>query len=324
MKRIVVTGGAGYIGSVLCGILIKKGYRVRVLDRLMFGGESLMHLIGDSNFEFVRGDIRDRDTVAAGLKDADAVVHLAAIVGDPACAKQPELAEEINWNASVQLFDLCRETPKVKQFVFASTCSNYGKMKDTDYVDETSPLDPVSHYARLKVKFEQYILDSKTRDDFTPTPLRFATVYGFSPRMRFDLTVNEFTRDLWAGRKLTVFGEQFWRPYCHVSDLASSCVKVLESSPDIVSRNVFNVGNTAGNYTKLMIVDMIRKYLPGAAIEFVHKEEDPRDYRVNFSKIEKILGYHTYYCVDDGIREILKALQSGIMSDPFNARHSNS
>lgn len=283
-----------------------------------------MSLASHPEFEFIKGDIRDIDLLKQAVSGVDAVVHLAAIVGDPACAKQPGLAEEINWKASVELYDLCCKSDNIERFIFASTCSNYGKMKDVDFVTENSTLSPVSLYAKLKVQFEKYITESQSRPEFVPTALRFATVYGFSPRMRFDLTVNEFTRDLVAGRKLVVFGEQFWRPYCHVYDLANSCVKVLESPTEKVIRNVFNVGNTNENYTKLMVVELIKKYIPDAEIEYIEKLEDPRDYRVNFSKIETEIGFKTTRIVEEGIREIIKVLKSGIISDPYNERYSNS
>lgn len=323
MKKILVTGGAGYIGSTLCTILIEAGYKVKTVDYLAFGGESLTHLIANTNFEFVRGDIRDADLMRNIMKDCDAIVHLAAIVGDPACAKQPELAESINWDGSVQLFNLAQEMTNIKQFVFASTCSNYGKMKGTDFVVETSELSPVSLYAQLKVKFEKVLFETKVREDLTATALRFATVYGFSTRMRYDLTVNEFTRDLYLGEKLVIFGEQFWRPYCHVKDLARSCKLILESPKEKVRQNVFNVGNTEENYTKRMLADLIASKIPNSDIEFVQRTEDPRDYRVNFTKIQSELGFEITLKVEDGVLEIIKALESGILADPKDKKYQN-
>ncbi len=321
-KKVLVTGAAGYIGSVLTRQLLDQGYTVRGFDRLLFGGEALIGIFNHPHFEFVNGDIRNTEQLAKALEDVDYVVHLAAIVGDPACAKQPELAKQTNWEASKVLFELSQEK-KVQRFVFASTCSNYGKMAGDDYVTEDSPLRPVSLYAELKVKFEQFILNSKTREDFVPTALRFATVYGISPRMRFDLTVNEFVRDLFFGKELEVFGEQFWRPYCHVEDLARSCVVVLESDKNKVDHNVFNVGNTNENYTKKMIVEEILKVLPEAKIKYVHKEEDPRDYRVSFEKIKRTLGYTTTKTVPQGIQELVSLLQSKLLTDPFSDRYKN-
>lgn len=321
--KVLVTGAAGYIGSVLVRKLLHTGYSVRAFDSLMFGGESLVGVYNLPNFEFQKGDIRNSVDVTAAVNGIDAVIHLAAIVGDPACAKQPELANATNWDAAVRLFGLCNATGNVKRFVFASTCSNYGKMPGDSFVNEDSPLQPVSLYAELKVKFERYLLESETRQDFVATALRFATVYGLSPRLRFDLTVNEFTRDGTLGKELNIYGERFWRPYCHVEDLAQSCILVLESDPEAVRRNVFGVGDTEENYQKTMLAEELLKIVPDAKIRFVSKSEDPRDYRVDFSKIQKSLGFKASKRVPDGIREIYKILKDGLISDPYSKAFQN-
>lgn len=323
MKRVLITGAAGYIGSVLTRQLLNRGDFVRGLDLLNFGGESLLGVYTHPNFEFMKGDVRDSGTVARALDGIDAVVHLAAIVGDPACAKDPETAESTNWGGSVGLYQAAMDTPRVKQFVFASTCSNYGKMEGDGYVQEDSPLRPVSLYAQLKVRFEEFLMNSDPRPDFTPTSLRFATVYGASPRIRFDLTVNEFTREVVMGRELVVFGEQFWRPYTHVDDLARSCVVVLDSPSEKVRCDVFGVGDTEQNYQKKMIVDEIVRQVPDAKVQYVRKDEDPRDYRVDFSKIRDMLGYRITKTVPDGIAEIKAILEDGILIDPFAAHFKN-
>lgn len=218
--KVLVTGVAGYIGSVLTTQLLAQGYEVLGIDSLMFGGDAIIGFYNNPKFSFVKADIRDIEQVKPHLQDVDAIVHLAAIVGDPACAKQPELAESTNWTGSKALLEAAHQQNNIKRFIFASTCSNYGKMEGDELITEESPLRPVSLYAQLKVKFEKHLLEGDYRDDFVPTALRFSTVYGLSPRIRFDLTVNEFTRDVALGRELIIFGEQFWRPYCHVNDLA--------------------------------------------------------------------------------------------------------
>jgi len=321
--RVLITGGAGYIGSVLVQQLLRRNYRVRVLDILTFGGESLLGVINNPNFEFTKGDIRKKNVVKEAIEDIDAVVHLAAIVGDPACAKQPYLARETNLDASLLIYDLCNTSRNVKKFIFASTCSNYGKMDGDGYINEDSSLKPVSLYARLKVDFEKYLLDSQTREDFIPTSLRFATVYGISPRMRFDLTVNEFTRDVTLGKELIIYGEQFWRPYCHVEDLARSCLLVLESQSGLVNHKVFGVGHTSENYQKKMLAEEIIKVVPEATISYVHKVEDPRDYRVEFSRIKDELDFKITKKVPDGIREIHFLITSGLLINPECSTYSN-
>lgn len=322
-KKILVTGGAGYIGSVLTRQLLEKGYKVRVLDRLMYGGEPILDLFNYPGFEFVKGDVRNADDVARALEGIDCVAHLAAIVGDPACAQDPELSRSTNVAGSQMLYDTANRLG-VQQFVFASTCSNYGKMEDPDaYVTEESKLAPVSLYAETKVAVEQYLLSQPKENICKPTCLRFSTVYGISLRPRFDLTVNEFAKELALGRELVVFGEQFWRPYCHVYDLARSVVSVIEAPEEKVAYEVFNVGDTSENYQKKMIVDEVKKVLPDARIKYVSKNEDPRDYRVNFDKIRDKLGFELMFTVPDGIRQITQVVQEGFILNPDDNKYKN-
>lgn len=326
MKKILVTGGAGYVGAGLLRTLLKEGYEVHCVDKLMFGGESVIDLWHEPHFHFYHCDICDYEKFDAILASQPfyGVVHLAAIVGDPACKREPEVTHAINWEASKHLIDKCKELG-INRFAFASTCSNYGKMEDpTSYVKEDSTLAPVSLYAELKVKFEKYMLEEMGKSDvFCPTSLRFSTVYGISPRMRFDLTVNEFTKDLTLGRELVIFGEQFWRPYCHVKDFSRAFLAVLEAPREKVAYEVFNVGDTKENYTKQMLVDEIAKVIPGAKVKYVQKNEDPRDYRVNHDKIKAVLGFEISMTVPDGIREIYDVVRFGVISDPDDQRYFN-
>ena len=313
--RVLITGGAGYIGSTLAARLLASGHDVRVFDALLHGGRSLLPTWAHPKFQFVRGDVRDRAAVARALDGVDAVVHLAAIVGDPACSKEPDLARAVNLDASLELLAECRKRG-VSRFVFASTCSNYGKMKNPDsYVDETSELSPVSLYAETKVAVERAMLAEPAANGFCPTLLRFATVYGVSPRMRFDLTVNEFALEMVGRGRLVVFGEQFWRPYVHVADAARAVATVLEAPAEAVCREVFNVGATEENYRKLDIVELVRRHAPDAAVEFVQKKEDPRDYRVSFAKVKGALGFTLTRTVPDGIAEVAQLVRDGVLTD---------
>jgi len=321
--KVLVTGGAGYIGSVLSRQLLEKGYQVRVMDSLMYGGEPIIDMFNYPNFEFIKGDVRNREDVEKAVEGMDCVAHLAAIVGDPACAQDPELSRSTNLEGSKLLYDIANEKG-VKKFVFASTCSNYGKMDDPEaYVTEESKLAPVSLYAETKVATEQYLLSQPHSNACKPTCLRFSTVYGLSLRPRFDLTVNEFTKELALDRELVVFGEQFWRPYCHVYDLARSVVKVIESPEEKVAFDVFNVGDTSENYQKQMIVDEIKKQIPAAKVKYVSKNEDPRDYRVDFSKIKNKLGFELMFTVPDGIRQIKEVLDAGFILNPDDGKYKN-
>ena len=321
--KVLVTGGAGYIGSVLVRQLLNKGYQVRAFDSLKFGGDALIDVMLNPDFEFMLGDVRNADDVKKALEGIDGIAHLAAIVGDPACKKYSDEANETNWAASVALFEAA-EKAGVKRFVFASTCSNYGKMSDPDsFVTETSELNPVSLYAELKVKFEKYLLEQKKDSKICSTALRFSTVYGFSPRIRFDLTVNEFTRNATIYGEQEIWGAQFWRPYCHVDDLARAVVLVLESPEEKVRANVFNVGSTEENYNKGMVIAEVCKVVPNVKVNYVDMNEDPRDYRVNFDKIKNELGYTITKKVPEGIKEIYTLLKTGIVTDSFAQKFRN-
>jgi nucleoside-diphosphate-sugar epimerase len=323
MKKVLVSGGAGYIGSVLVRLLLQSGYKVRVIDNLRFGGEAIVDLLNDENFEFHKGDTRNNEDLEKAVQGIDYVAHLAAIVGDPACAKEPDLARATNLDATKNFYQIANKNG-VKRFVFASTCSNYGKMKDAGaFVNEESELAPVSLYAETKVAVENYLLEQDKSNACKPTNLRFSTVYGLSPRIRFDLTVNEFTKELAMDRELVIFGEQFWRPYCHVVDLARGVLTVLDAEEEKVAFEVFNVGNTDENYQKKMIVDEIQKQLPDTKIKYVQKNEDPRDYRVNFDKITNQLNYKITKTVPDGIADVIKIVKEGFLNDPDDAKYKN-
>jgi nucleoside-diphosphate-sugar epimerase len=321
--KVLVTGGAGYLGSVLVPLLLRGGHEVRVVDNLMYDGSALLSVWAEPGFGFIRGDIRDGEVARRGVSGMDAVVHLAAIVGDPACARDPELALAVNQQAS---FDLLNEAAhaRVQRFLFASTCSNYGRMSDPSaYVDETAELKPVSLYAETKVAVEQQMLGPGDLGDLSVTALRFATLYGASPRMRFDLTVNEFTMELLTKKELVVFGEQFWRPYIHTTDAARAVEAVLEAPAEKIAGHVYNVGSTDQNFQKQQLVDMILPHAAGAAVEYVHRDEDPRDYRVSFAKIARELGFRTTRTVDDGIREVAAMVNSGLIGDFADPRYRN-
>lgn len=319
--NILVTGGAGFVGSTLVPMLLSKGHRVRVLDSLLHDGHSLLGVWTHPGFEFQLDDVRDRNALRNAVSRMDAVVHLAAIVGDPACARQPNLAREVNLDASLMLIEESKAAG-VSRFLFASTCSNYGKMSNAEqYVDETSELRPVSLYAETKVAFEHAMLESNGK--MCKTVLRLATVFGVSPRMRFDLTVNEFTLDVLTKKHLVVFGEQFWRPYIHVRDVARAIESGLSWPMQNLKDEIFNVGSTGENYQKQQIVELIRPYAPDASIEYVHKDEDPRDYRVSFSKIKERFGFDVSLTVRNGIAEVARLIKSGVIADLDSSKYRN-
>lgn len=319
---VLVTGGAGYVGTEVVSSLLDSGREARILDSLLHNQAEVASELQGKGAELIESDVRDDAARRRALEGAEAVVHLAAIVGDPACARDPELAREVNVEATRELIAEA-EAAGVKHFVFASTCSNYGRMADPEVaIDENAPLAPVSLYAEQKVEIEKMLL---SRDGAAPaaTCLRFATVYGVAPRMRFDLTVNEFTRELWADRDLEVFGEQFWRPYVHVRDAAKGVIAVLDAGPDEVGGDVFNVGHSDENYRKLDLVEVMGEQIPTGRVSFVHRDEDPRDYKVSFEKIRERLGYEPDMRVPSGIAEIVSGLDAEAFGDPFSPSHTN-
>jgi nucleoside-diphosphate-sugar epimerase len=335
-KATLVTGGSGYIGALLVRELQEAGREVRVLDSLLHGQEQLAAAQERAGVEVIRADVRDAHARRRALEGAQAVVHLAAIVGDPACARDPAVSDEVNVQATRALVADARAAG-VERLVFASTCSNYGRMADpTVPITEEGELRPVSLYAEQKVGMERLILGLADGDQGAdgggagaggivtqPTCLRFATVYGVAPRMRFDLTVNEFTRELWADRELEVFGELFWRPYIHVGDAARAVRTVLEAPQERVAGKVFNAGRSGENYRKLDLVQEIDRQIDRGTVTYVRRDEDPRDYKVSFDKIRAELGFETLMTVPDGIAEVIAALDAGAFGDPYDARYKN-
>jgi len=320
--RVLVTGGAGYVGARLCSRLLANGTPVRVLDSLLHGQNEVAESLERAGAELLRGDVRDDAARQGALDDVGAVVHLAAIVGDPACARDPATADAVNVAGTRALIEDMR-TRRVDRLIFASTCSNYGRMANHDVLaTEESPLAPVSLYAEQKVAIESDLLAHRW-DGIRATCLRFATVYGVAPRMRFDLTVNEFTRDLWTGRELDVYGQQFWRPYVHVDDAAAAIELLLADDGKGAGNSVYNVGSTTENYRKSDIVDVIQRHLPDGRVRYVAQVDDPRDYRVSFEKIGLQLGFSPANTVDDGVREVIAALEAGAFGDPYDPKLRN-
>ncbi len=320
----LVTGGAGYVGSMLVPMMLARGWRVRVVDALLHGGEPLLGCWTHPHFEFIRGDLRDPEIIRRALQGVGAVVHLAAIVGDPACARDRELAWSVNVDASLALVEACHEA-RVDRFVFASTCSNYGRTQTPDAcVSETSELRPLSLYAETKVLVERALLENQVAG-LRPaaTVLRFATVYGVAPRMRFDLTVNEFTKAVLREGRLVVYGEQYWRPYIHVVDAARAILRVLRADADLVRGVVFNAGATRENYRKRQIVELVHALAPDASVEYRPMGDDPRSYRVSFHKISHRLGFRITRTVPDGIAEVARLLAPGILADPDRPLYRN-
>jgi nucleoside-diphosphate-sugar epimerase len=314
-RQILVIGGAGYIGSVLVRKLISKEYKVRVLDNLLYNnGCSVNDLMEEKLFSFVLGDYGKDEIINKALSNVTDVVLLAALVGDPICKKYPELAKKTNIAYPKKLIQFMNDK-NINKFIFTSTCSNYGLRADDSLANEDSELNPQSLYAETKVEFERSILDSLDKIDFSPTILRLSTAFGMSNRMRFDLTISEFTKDLALGKELVVYDENTWRPYCNVSDISNAIIKVIEAPKEKVYGQVFNIGSDNNNYTKKMILDLINKHIKNTKIEYKKGGFDPRNYRVSFNKVKSILNYETLFTAEDSIKRLIKAIENKLFSD---------
>jgi nucleoside-diphosphate-sugar epimerase len=319
VSRVLVIGGAGYIGSALLPKLLAKGYHVRLLDLLIYGIEPIGDIIDDPNLEIMQADFRQVDKVVEAMRNVDAVVHLGAIVGDPACALDEELTIEVNLMATRMIAEVAKGS-NVSRFIFASTCSVYGANPAT--LDERSSLHPVSIYARSKIASEQ-VLASMATSQFGPTSLRFGTIYGLSGRTRFDLVINLLTAKAMTEGRITIYGGDQWRPFVHVDDAAEAVLKTLEAPLSLVGNQIFNVGSDHQNYTIQQAGEIIARLVPGAELVNEGSDTDTRDYRVSFSKLANTLGFTPQWSIEEGVKQVIEAIEAGRVKDYRDARHSN-
>jgi nucleoside-diphosphate-sugar epimerase len=327
-KHVLITGGAGYIGSLLTSELLRANYRVTVLDTLLFGGESLVPFLYHPNFHFIKADVTEPRAVKDSLKDGwqkpNAIVHLAAIVGFPACqAVGRQVAWKYNVEATKMVFEQAADLG-VERFVFASTYSNYGLSEDGKPVTEESSLNPQSLYAETKIASEQYLL---SQHDAVTSPIlfRFATLYGISPRTRFDLIVNQFVLEAFTKRELIIYQRGYSRSFVHIRDAVRGVIMGLEADLQKVRGQVFNLGTENGNYSKDDIVNLVLKRIPETVVDYKDLTfgGDMRDITVSFEKIKRVLGFDTTLTVDDGVREVLHALKTGLIRNPLDERYRN-
>jgi nucleoside-diphosphate-sugar epimerase len=327
-RHVLITGGAGYIGSLLASELLRANYRVTVLDSLLFGGESLVPFLHHPNFHFVKADVTEPRAVKDSLKDGwqkpNAIVHLAAIVGFPACqAVGRQVAWRYNVDATKLVFGQAVDLG-VERFVFASTYSNYGLSEDGNPVTEESPLNPQSLYAETKIASEEFLLTQKD-SSCAPLLFRFATLYGISPRTRFDLIVNQFVLDAFTKRELIIYQRGYSRSFVHIRDAVRGMMMGLEAERSRVCGEIFNLGTDDGNYSKDDIVRLILKRMPETVVDYKNLTfgGDMRDITVSFAKIKSVLGFETKLNVDDGVREVLFALKTGIIRNPMDEKYRN-
>jgi len=320
-KTVLITGGAGYIGSVLSSKLLKGGYTVRVIDKLLFGNDSIKGLKGYSNFQFIKGDFLDTNELAKILVDVDSVIHLAAIVGEAACVAKKDLAIKTNYLGTVHLARLCKFYG-IKRFIYASTCSAYGESHEDVIKEDASFEKPVDFYGETKIYAEKEII-RLIDENFAPTILRFSTVYGLSPRMRFDLVVNSLAKKAVANGEIIIFGGKQWRPLIHIDDLARAILLVLQAPLSKVGNQIFNVGDNNENYTIHRVGELVKECIPRVKIKTIKTIDDKRNYRVSFDKIEKILQFKCNKTVKDGIVEIYEAIKNDYFDDLEDKKYYN-
>lgn len=318
-RAVLVTGGAGYIGSYVVRSLLAARQRVVVLDRLLFGAESLADVRRDPALRLINGDIRDAAAVRRALGGVDAVIHLAGLVGDPACALDPSTTRTVNVGATQTLVALAR-TAGVRRFVFASSCSVYGA--SDELVDESSTPRPVSLYAETKVDGESIVLAAQA-GTFEPVVLRFATLHGWSPRPRLDLVANLLAVQAVRTGRITVFGGEQWRPFLHVADAAEALVAVLTAPVEQVSGEVFNIGSSAENYQIGAVGEHVAARVPGTRVDVSPSDGDRRNYRVSFARLERTLAFRPHRSLDDGIGELTARARAGEFARLDDPRYSN-
>lgn len=318
-KSVLVIGGAGYIGSALLPKLLKQGYSVRLLDLFVYGEEPIKEYLEHPRLEVIRADFRQVDKIVEAVKGVNSVVHLGAIVGDPACALNEELTIEVNLMATKMIAEICKGF-RVQRFVFASTCSVYGASDDV--LDERSCLNPVSLYAKTKIACER-VLGQMASDTFSPVSLRFSTIFGLSGRTRFDLVANLLTAKAHFERKITVFGGDQWRPFLHVDDAAESVMAALKAPVAKIHNAVFNVGGDKLNYTLGQLGQIIADKVPTAELLEMGQDGDKRNYRVNFQKIMRELNFEPKWTLEKGIDQVLSAIASGKVVNYQESQFSN-
>ncbi len=325
MSHIIITGGAGYLGSLLTAELLRLGHRVTVMDALLFGGEAVLGFWSHPKFRFVKTNLTQPYALSnamRGHEPVDALVHLAAIVGFPACQA---VGRSVAWRYNVEALKHVYEQAAslgVERFVFTSSYSNYGLTEDSAPVDEMTALNPQSLYAETKIAAEEYLLK---QTDVTPLIFRLTTLYGISPRMRFDLLLNQFVLDAFLKRELIIYQRGYSRSFLHIFDAVCGIISGLDAPPETVRGQIYNLGTPNGNLTKDEIVALVLKRLPETTVTYKDLTfgGDRHDIKISFEKIKRELGFAASFTPDDGVREVLFALKNGLIRTPQDGRYRN-
>lgn len=319
-KNILIIGSQGYIGAVLTDYLLKKKNYITGVDNFIYNQKKIKFI--NKRYKFINCDLRNEKKIYQLILKTSYVVILAGLVGDPITKKYPKLSNDINYKGIKKIIEICNKV-KVKKLIFISTCSNYGVTKGDKLLKENHILKPISLYAKQKVKIEKLLL--KNEFNFSATILRFATAFGLSSRMRFDLTVNEFVKDAFFKKKIEIYEPNTYRPYCHIKDFCRIINLILENNSLDLNKQVFNCGSNSNNYSKIQIAKILKKKFKNLKIVINNNVKDKRNYKIDFSKITKILKFKTRYNINYGISEIINflkknqnfRLRGGVQSNNF-------
>lgn len=310
-RHVLLIGGAGYVGTAITPCLLDHGYRVTCLDNFLMGSQpAVAGFLLHDRYRLIAGDMAvsaDLDQALDGVTD---VVLLAGLVGDALTKQYPEQAHAVNVVATKSCLTALNGRG-LQRVIFVSSCSNYGVCQQ-EPACETAPLLPTSLYAQNKIEIEQYIMQLRDQVDYAPVILRFATAFGLSPRTRLDLTINEFVYQAARFGELVLYNPGAWRPYCHVQDFARLIDQVLQAKADQVSFEIFNAGGDINNSTKQNIVNTIQEYLPHMVVKCWEHVVDPRDYRVDFTKVRQVLCFEPQHTIRHGIEEMLTAVENSM------------
>lgn len=327
-KHVLITGGAGYIGSYLVGELLRQGYRVTVVDNLLFGGEGLLAHLPNPNFSFTKADVCEPRALLQALRkdwpEPQAVVHLAALAGFPACqAVGRQVACRYNVEGTQRAYEQAEQLA-ARRFIYASTYSTYGLSSNGQPVSEASPLNPQSLYAETKAAAESFLLEQASAS-CAPLIFRAATVYGLSPRTRFDMIVNQFVLEAYSRRELLIYQRGYSRSFIHIHDTVRGLLLGLDAPLEKIHHQVFNLGCEDGNYTKDQVVQAVLKRIPETTVHYKDMTfgGDMGDIRVSFAKIRTELGFTSELNLEDGVRDVLNALRMGLIREPHNPRYRN-
>jgi len=312
LRTVLVTGGAGYVGAVLVPKLLESGYYVKVVDLYIYGDDVLNSVKGHPNLKEVKGDIRDAALLEKEMTGVDIVIHLACISNDPSYELDPVLGKSINYDAFVSLVDISKKA-RIKRFIYASSSSVYG-VKDEPEVTEDLSLEPLTDYSKYKALCEQVLLDAAT-NDFVVTVIRPATVCGYSPRLRLDLTVNILTNHAVNNGKITVFGGEQKRPNLHIEDMTDLYVFLLQQPDDKIHKKIYNAGYE--NFKVSEIADKVNRTLGGGIPVVTVSSNDTRSYHVSSRKIKEELGFEAQHTIEDAILDLKKAFDEGKIPNPM-------